>query len=134
MSAGAVIGVAVCALAAAVLGELLKRSNKDYAILLTAAGAVLAVSFVLRAAEPLIEKITGLAGGGELLGLCLPVMLKAVGLTIIGQLAAHVCKDAGESALAFGVELATKAAVLAAAMPVVSRLFEYLKEIMEMQI
>ena len=34
--------------------------------------------------------------------LCVTVMLKAVGLTVVGQLASRLCKDAGESALSWG--------------------------------
>ncbi len=62
--------------------------------------------------------------------LCITVMLKAVGLTVVGQLASRLCKDAGESALSYGVELASKIAVLGAAMPLMSKLFEFLGDIM----
>ena len=62
--------------------------------------------------------------------LCVTVMLKAVGLTVVGQLAAHLCNDEGESALSYGVELASKIAVLGEAMPLMSKLFEFLGDIM----
>ena len=61
---------------------------------------------------------------------CVSVMLKAVGLTGVGQLASRLCKDAGEAALAVRVELASKIAVLGAAMPLMSKLFEFLGDIM----
>lgn len=67
---------------------------------------------------------------GDLTGLCMLVMLKAVGLTVLGELAARLCKDAGESSLAYAIELAARTAVLGAAMPLLSRLFELLGEIM----
>lgn len=35
--------------------------------------------------------------------LCMSVMLKAVGLTVVGELAVRLCKDAGESALALSL-------------------------------
>ncbi len=60
------------------------------------------------------------------------VMLKAVGLTVLGELAARLCKDAGESALAYAVELGARAAVLGAAMPLLSKLFEFLGDIMSL--
>lgn len=44
------------------------------------------------------------------------LMLRAVGITVVGQVVARLCKDAGESALAYTVELAARAAVLAAAL------------------
>ncbi len=64
--------------------------------------------------------------------LCMMVMLKAVGLTVLGELAARLCKDAGESALAYAVELGARAAVLGAAMPLLSKLFEFLGDIMSL--
>ena len=60
------------------------------------------------------------------------LMLKAVGITIAGQLAAQLCKDAGESALAYAVELAAKAAVLAAAFPLLRQLFDTIGEILRL--
>lgn len=132
MSAGAVLGVAVLALGAAVLGALLKRGSKEYALLLSAGAAVLIVVKALESAGPLISKIQELAGGGELQGQCVAVMLKAAGLTVLGQLAEGLCKDAGESALAYGVNLAVKTAILAAALPLVARLLEYLGEILSL--
>ncbi len=64
--------------------------------------------------------------------LCMLVMLKAVGLTVLGELAARLCKDAGESAMAYAVELGARAAVLGAAMPLLSKLFEFLGDIMSL--
>lgn len=69
---------------------------------------------------------------GNLFELCMLVMLKAVGLTVLGQLAARLCKDAGESALAYTVELGARAAVLGAAMPLLSKLMEFLGDIMSL--
>lgn len=68
----------------------------------------------------------------NLFELCMLVMLKAVGLTVLGQIAARLCKDAGESALAYAVELGARIAVLGAAMPLLSKLFEFLGDIMSL--
>lgn len=67
---------------------------------------------------------------GNLPELCMLVMMKAVGLTVLGQLAARLCKDAGENSLAYAVELGARIAVLGAAMPLLAKLFEFLGEIM----
>ena len=52
-----------------------------------------------------------------------------VDTAVVGQVVARLCKDAGESALAYTVELAARAAVLAAALPALGRLLKYLGEI-----
>lgn len=127
-----VLGVAACALCAAVLGAVLKRGGKEHALLLSTAAAVVILVFVLKSAAPLVEQLAGMVPAGSLSSLCLTVMLKAAGLTILGQLAAHLCRDGGETALAYGVELAAKAAVLTAALPLLTRLLEYLGEIVKL--
>ena len=48
---------------------------------------------------------------------------------MIGQAVSRVCKDAGESALAYGVELAARVAVLLAALPLAGSVLEFLGEI-----
>lgn len=131
MSVGVLLGIAVCALSTAVFGAVIKRGGKEYAIVLSTAAAVLIAACVVDSLAPLVQQITTLAGESELSGLCLSVLLKAAGLTILGQLTAYLCRDAGESALAYGVELAAQTAVLTVAIPLFTRLLEYLGEILQ---
>lgn len=132
MSAGVVLGIAACAICAAVFSGLVKTSNREFALLLSALTAVLILARVAEEATPVLEQLRQLGGGSSLPSLCLTVMLKAVGLTMAGRLAASLCKDAGESALAYGVEAAVRVAVIAAALPLLSQLLEYLGEILQL--
>ncbi len=132
MSAGAVLAIGVCALCAAVFGALVKKSNKEYALLLTAAAAAAILAAALGGAAPLIEEILSLSGGGGVQSQCLAIIVKAAGLAVIGQLAAQLCRDAGEATLAYGVELAAKVAILTVAMPLISQLFEFMGEILKL--
>ncbi len=132
MSAGAVLAIGVCALCAAVFGALVKKSNKEYALLLTAAAAAAILAAALGDAAPLIEEILSLSGGGGVQSQCLAIVVKAAGLAVIGQLAAQLCRDAGEATLAYGVELAAKVAILTVAMPLISQLFEFMGEILKL--
>lgn len=132
MSAGEVLGLALCALAAAVFGALVKRSNKEYALLLSAGAAALIVAKALGYAGPLVEQLQNLAKAEGLRGQCLGLMLRAVGLSLIGQLAGQLCKDAREAALAYGVELAVKLAILAVSLPVLASLLTTLGDILSL--
>ena len=51
---------------------------------------------------------------------------------MVGQVVSRLCKDAGESALSYTVDLAARGAVLAAALPAVEKILEYLGEIATM--
>lgn len=130
MTAGELFGLAACAVCAAALGAVVKRSSREHALLLAAVTAVLLLLAALEGAGPLFRELEGLSTAFP--GECFPVMLKAVGITIAGQLAAQLCKDAGESALAYAVELAAKAAVLAAAFPLLRQLFDTIGEILRL--
>lgn len=127
-----IFGIGVCAVCAAVFGALVKKSNKEYALLLAGGASVLILLSVLEQVGPLVSQIESMAGAKAFQGGYLTVMLKAVGIALAGQLASSVCKDAGENTLAYTVDLATKAAILASALPLLLRLFEYLEEIVKL--
>lgn len=57
------------------------------------------------------------------------VLLKAVGMALIGRMAAHLCHDAGESALAEVVQLAARLGILAVSLPLLLQLMEFFEEL-----
>lgn len=123
-----VLTVSAAAVFAAVCGALLKRGQKEIALLFSLA-AVLVFLCVL----PQIETLTStfrewaeLSGMPEVFG----ALLKALGIVLIGRITADLCKDAGESAIASGVELAVKTAVLLTALPLLNRLLSLLQEVL----
>lgn len=121
-------GAAICALCAAAFGAILKKTNRELSLLLTAGAAALLLLWAVEGAAPLLAQLEGLTEGVP--GRYGKIMLKAVGIALIGQFASHTCKDAGESALAFTVELSARAAILAAAFPLLTELLGYIGEIL----
>lgn len=92
-----VLMVSAAAVFAAVCGALLKRGQKEIALLFSLAAAVLVFLCIL----PQIETLTStfrewaeLSGMPEVFG----ALLKALGIVLIGRITADLCKDAGESA------------------------------------
>lgn len=121
--------IGVCALCAVLFAALVQKTNKEYALLISLGTAAVLLLFLLERAGPVFQQVEGLAASGPLEGEAVGLMLRAVGITVVGQVVARLCKDAGESALAYTVELAARAAVLAAALPALGRLLKYLGEI-----
>lgn len=117
---------------AVIFGALVKRSNREYALIISVAACVVIFFVILDSFEPVIAQITHMTDYGGVSGEILPVILKAVGIATVGQLAENVCKDAGESAMAYVVSLAAKAAVIAVALPLFAKVFEYLEEIVKL--
>ena len=121
--------IGVCALCAVLFAALVQKTNKEYALLISLGTAAVLLLFLLERAGPVLQQVEDLAASGPLEGEAVGLMLRAVGITVVGQVVARLCKDAGESALAYTVELAARAAVLAAALPALGRLLKYLGEI-----
>lgn len=117
---------------AVIFGALVKRGSKEYAMLISVIACVVILLAVLGDLGPVVSQIERLAETESFPGYVLPVVLKAVGVAIMGQLASNVCKDAGESALAYTVDLAAKAAILAVSLPLFTKIFEYLEEIVKL--
>ena len=121
--------IGICALCAVLFAALVQKTNKESALLISLGTAAVLLLFLLERAGPVLQQVEDLAASGPLEGEAVGLMLRAVGITVVGQVVARLCKDAGESALAYTVELAARAAVLAAALPALGRLLKYLGEI-----
>lgn len=121
--------IGICALCAVLFAALVQKTNKEYALLISLGTAAVLLLFLLERAGPVFQQVEDLAASGPVEGEAVGLMLRAVGITVVGQVVARLCKDAGESALAYTVELAARAAVLAAALPALGLLLKYLGEI-----
>ena len=61
----------------------------------------------------------------------LTILYKVLGAAYLGQLAASLCRDAGESALAGVLEFCTKMTILLLSLPLLTSLFDRLAGIAE---
>ena len=122
-------GIGILALCAVLFAALIQKSNKEYALLVSLGASVVLLLLILDRAGPLFSQIEDMASSGPLEGEAVTLVLRAVGITVVGQIVSRLCKDAGESALSYTVDLASRAAVLAAALPAVGKILEYLGEI-----
>ena len=125
-----IFGISACVICAVLFAAVVKKSNREYALLMTILTAILILLAVFQQVAPFLEEIEAIAQSERFDSGYLLVLLKAVGITLVGQTTSSLCKDAGESTLAFAVELASKAAILLVSLPVILKIFEYLSEIL----
>lgn len=114
-----VVKAAAAALAAAAVGLLIKRSNPELALLLsacTAALILLASAGFLSGLKELAAAVKTIAGSNETLT---GPVLKCVAISIVTRLACELCKDASQNAAAAAVELAGTVCALSTALPLV---------------
>lgn len=122
-----IFGIGICALCAVLFAALVQKSNKEYALLISFVAVVVLLFVILQRAEPLVNELETLSG--SLGSSAVQLVLQAVGIAVIGQAVSRVCKDAGESALAYTVDLAARVAVLLAALPMVGDILNFLSEV-----
>ena len=109
--------IAFVALAAIVL---LKQIKPEFALLLKFAALFLAFSVVSDAVSEIFSFGERVSIDSEML----KILLKALGLCLVAQIASDVCKDCGESALSTSVELVGKLSIVLMALPVAAQLIE----------
>ena len=108
--------VGLCVIAA-LLCVVLRPLHPELAMILSlAAGSILLLAVVgevgqvLALAQKMMEK-------AHLPGAYMPILLKALGICLLTQVACDTCRDAGETALSVKLEMAGKIAVLVLSLP-----------------
>ena len=104
-------------LTAAVISILLRQYKPEYAVFVSlAAGAVMLV-MVVTELRGVLDEAQRIVSGGLVREEYIQILLRALGLCFITQIACDACKDAGESAISAKIEMAGKIAVLAVSLP-----------------
>ena len=108
--------VGLCVIAA-LLCVVLRPLHPELAMILSlAAGSILLLAVVgeigqvLALAQKMMEK-------AHLPGAYMPILLKALGICLLTQVACDTCRDVGETALSVKLEMAGKIAVLVLSLP-----------------
>lgn len=124
-----VLYAAVAAILAAICGLLVKRTNGEIALLFSLGAAAVIFLYLLPQVEMLSEIAREFAGNGVLTEIA-GAMLKALGIVLTARVAVHICKDAGENALAAGVDFAAKIATLLLLVPLMEQFLNMIREIL----
>ena len=122
--------IAGLALSAVALAVLLRQYRAEYAMalgLVVSAAILLALMPVLRETIGPLTDIASKSGVSQTLG----IIVKSLGIAFVAGIAADICRDAGESAMASKVELAGKVAILSLAMPMAMQLMELFERILQ---
>lgn len=121
---------AAAVLVAVVLLLALGKQGKEAGLLLSLAVCCMLGVLALSYLEPVValvrrlQDMTGL--DSEMLG----VLLKAVGIGIVGEIASLICADAGNAALGKALQLLSAAVILWLSIPLVNALLELLQEML----
>ena len=119
---------AAVALIAGMMGLLIKRSNPEISLLLSAAAVTMigiaAMSFAGEI-KGLVKTVKTLCGTSDVF---LAPVLKCTAVAIITKLTAELCRDASQGACAAAVELAGTVLAFGAALPLLEQVLTFLTE------
>lgn len=121
--------VALC-VGCAVMGLYLRSDAPHMARLLSLAAALAVFGVCISELRPLFSFLRELTEQSNFSPYA-SVLIKACGLGMIAHFAAEFCRDAGEQSLASKAELAGKCAILLCSLPILSLLFQQIKELLQ---
>ena len=119
-------------LIAVVLGVTLSRQSQDITLVLSVGVCCMVVMAAAVFLTPVMDLIRRLQQLAQLEEGALNTVLKAVGIGLVGEIAALVCGDAGNAALSKAVQVATASAVLWLSVPLMEELLVLIREVLEL--
>jgi stage III sporulation protein AD len=119
---------AAAGVAGAVVSLLLKKSVPELGFAVSVAVSLLAAALAMELVSGLSEVLTLAQEQTGLSPAVVTPVLKCVGVGIVTRLASDMCRDAGQSAIASGVELCGTACALVTALPLVRSLLQMIRE------
>ena len=108
----------------------LGKQGKEIALLLSLAACCMVCCLAISYLKPVMAFVEKLRILGNLDQESLQIMLRAVGIGLVGQIAGLVCSDAGNAALGKALQILSAATILWLSLPMMTRLLELTEEIL----
>lgn len=118
----------LCAVAALILGSM----KGEFSGLVRLGGSILIFGALLLGLGELLSEVRGLFEGSGI-DRYADLMLRALGLGLLTKLCCALCEDCGAKAVASGVEMAGKAAILMLSLPLVKEILSLAATVLEME-
>jgi stage III sporulation protein AD len=119
-----------CGLLCTVAIAVLKLTGRDGGLPLQWTGIVMLSGAGIALLEPVLA-FAGTLAAASGVSETAALLLRALGVTLLTQLCADLCRQSGEGALGSGVEMAGKAELMLLCLPYLQRLVDTAKELLE---
>ena len=123
------IKICMIGLFCVIAGVIVKQIRPDFLPFVRVAGSIAVVTVALTLIVPSVTYIKSLLDGsglGEFGG----TVLKTLGIAVLTQLGADVCRDFGEGSIASGIEFVGRLEMLVLCFPLIEKLISTVKEVM----
>ena len=112
---------------------ILRAYKPEWTPLLRMAVTVVALGLTLTLAATVLNYVTDLVSATDALsGESWPILLKGLGVAILTEAAASVCRDSGEMGLSTWVETAGKLEILLLSFPLIRTVMDTVTDMLEM--
>ena len=119
------------ALITVILGLTLRQQGKDIALLLSVAVCCMVIAVGVGYLTPVLDFVHQLQESTGTDPEFLRILLKSVGIGLVAELAALICKDAGNAALSKTIQILATAVILWLALPLMQSLLELVQKMLE---
>lgn len=115
---------------AAFLAVLIRRYHPEYSMAIGLITGILVLALLIGQLTPIFNRLRTLLDSASLPAEYGLVLFKALGISLLAQLSADACRDAGENAMAEKAELAGKVFLLILALPLFEKIAELAVQLM----
>ncbi len=115
-------------LIAVIMSALLSRFGKDVALVLSMAVCCMVLITAGAFLQPILDFIQKLAFTSNISADWIAILLKSIGIALIGQFAELVCIDSGNSSMAKSVQILTTVVILWLSIPLMEALLELIQK------
>lgn len=106
------------------------KQEKDISVLLGMAVCCLAGVIAISYLEPVVDLMWELGQLGEISGSTLGILMKAVGIALVSEIAGMLCSDSGSVSLGKMLQMLGSAAILYLSIPIFRGLLTLIQEIL----
>lgn len=106
------------------------KKEKDISILLSMAACCLVGIIAVSYLEPVMDVVWELGDMGQLQGDTIRILMKAVGIALVSEIAGMFCADAGNGSLGKILQMLGSAAILYLSIPIFRSLLTLIREIL----
>ena len=123
-----IIGISLSAL---ILAVFVRDYNKTASIMIMIASAAMIFFRLASGLSEIFSSISAISSGVETAASYIKLMIKVLGIVLITQFVADLCRDCGENALASQTETAAKVIVIAMILPLFETVIKIITGLLE---
>lgn len=122
-----VIGVALVSL---VIIIIIKQYKPEFALYVSLVAGIIILSMAFTTISEIVDFIKSYADKASISNKFVLILLKITGIAILAEFATSICKDAGETAIASKLDIASKVIIISASIPIITSLLEVILKVL----